>query len=225
MEAVFTAEMTYGEKLVPFLKAHFDHSQLHNDTGSGRLSAVRSSSRQIPECASEPEVVFTGRGLKWTYAVVNARCHRRMLSDNGIIRAIDSRVCLTAFPNPTPSLGPHALFPGQSMTCTAAKSEPRRGLVSTARARGWSTCAALLASVVEFGVRAIAVVVIVEMIVMVDFALFGPGEIWPGREPLIDCHSWCYRQSRHRGAEQCRAHYRGYFDGHHTGLLMPHACW
>jgi hypothetical protein len=32
MEAVFTAESTSGGKLVPFLKAHFDHSRLYNET-------------------------------------------------------------------------------------------------------------------------------------------------------------------------------------------------
>src|SRR5262245_34227858 len=31
MEAVFAAERTCGEKLVPFLKAHFDHSRLYNE--------------------------------------------------------------------------------------------------------------------------------------------------------------------------------------------------
>jgi hypothetical protein len=32
MEAVFAAERTCSEKLVPFLKAHFDHSRLYNKT-------------------------------------------------------------------------------------------------------------------------------------------------------------------------------------------------
>lgn len=32
MEAVFATERTCGEKLVPFLKAHFDHSRLYNET-------------------------------------------------------------------------------------------------------------------------------------------------------------------------------------------------
>lgn len=32
MEAVFAAETTCGAKLVPFLKAHFDHSRLYNET-------------------------------------------------------------------------------------------------------------------------------------------------------------------------------------------------
>jgi hypothetical protein len=40
----------------------------------------------------------------------------------------------------------------------------------------------------------------VVMIVMVDFALLGSREIGLGREPLIDCHSWRYRQSRDFGA-------------------------
>ena len=74
----------------------------------------------------------------------------------------------------------------------------------------WSFSVALVvrrrsASVLEFALRARMVVVMVFMIVMVDFALFGSREIGPGREPLIDCHGWRDRQSRHRGAEQCRA--------------------
>jgi len=59
----------------------------------------------------------------------------------------------------------------------------------------------------EFGPlrQARAVVVMVVMMVMVDFTLFGSREIGSGREPLIDCHGWRYRQSRHRGSEQRRA--------------------
>jgi hypothetical protein len=68
-------------------------------------------------------------------------------------------------------------------------------------------------------------VVMVVMIVMVDLALFGSREIGPGRGSLFDCHGRRYRQSRHRGAEQRRVQYRGRFDGHYTGLLMPYASW
>jgi hypothetical protein len=39
MEAVFTAERACGERLVPFLKAHFDHSRLYNKT---RLRSLES---------------------------------------------------------------------------------------------------------------------------------------------------------------------------------------
>jgi hypothetical protein len=55
----------------------------------------------------------------------------------------------------------------------------------------------------------------VDMMVVVDFALFGSREIGPGREPFIDRQGGRHRPSNDCGTEQCRAKYRGCFDEHH----------
>jgi hypothetical protein len=56
MEAVFTAERTRGEELVPFLKAHFDHSRLYNEA---RLRSLESGLKLIETKPPFPYQVAT----------------------------------------------------------------------------------------------------------------------------------------------------------------------
>jgi hypothetical protein len=62
MEAVFTAESAGGGKLVPFLKAHFDHSRLYNET---RLRSLDSYLKFIEtkSCPHQVAILIPKGGL------------------------------------------------------------------------------------------------------------------------------------------------------------------
>ena len=60
MEGVFAAERTCGEKLVPFLKAHFDHSRLYSET---RLRSLDGYLRLIEKKSFPHQVAIPEGGL------------------------------------------------------------------------------------------------------------------------------------------------------------------